>query len=162
MILLITSSSRGQDCAEALEKAVGEQVELSINLKRANALLRGGEYSAVVLDEPLVETEPEAIDVLLHNAGLAIPVYVNLAISGMDRLVRDVKKTIRRQEEERLIAMRAAESLLRSEIRGAVTGILLSTELALNVPDLPEEAESKLRSVCNLAGQIRTRLETVQ
>jgi hypothetical protein len=162
MILFITSSPRGQDCAAALEHAVGEQVELSINLKRANALLRGSEYSAVVIDEPLVETEPEGIDALLRNSGLAIPVYVNLAISGTDRLVRDIKKAMGRHGEERIIAMRAAESLLRSEIRGAVTGILLSSELALNIPDLPEEAEEKLRSVCNLAGQIRARLETIQ
>lgn len=162
MILFVTTSPRGQDFAAALEHAVGEQVELSINLKRANALLRGSEYSAVVIDEPLVETEPEGIDTLLHNSGLAIPVYVNLAISGTDRLVRDVKKAMGRHEEERMIAMRAAESLLRSEIRGAVTGILLSSELALNIPDLPEEAEEKLRSVCHLAGQIRARLETIQ
>lgn len=162
MILLVTTSSRGQDFAAALENALGEQVELAINLKRANALLRGSEYSAVVIDEPLVETEPDSIEILLHNSGLAIPAYVNLAISGTDRLIRDVKQTLRRQDEERMIAMRAAESLLRSEIRGAITGILLSSELALNIPDLPEEAEEKLRSVCHLAGQIRSRLETIQ
>jgi hypothetical protein len=162
MILFVTTSPRGPECATALENAVGEQVELAINLKRANALLRGSEYSAVIIDEPLVETEPEGIDVLLHVCGLAIPVYVNLALSGSGRLIRDIKKAMTRHEEERVIAMRAAESLLRSEIRGAVTGILLTTELAMNVPDLPEEAEEKLRSVCHLAGQIRSRLETLQ
>lgn len=162
MILFVTTSNRGQDCAVALENALGEQVEVAITLKRANALLRGSEYSALLLDEPLVETEPEGVDILLHNSGLAIPVYVNLAISGTDRLIRDVKKAMRRHDEERLIAMRAAESLLRSEIRGAVTGILLSTELALSMPELPEQVEEKLRSVCHLAGQIRSRLETIQ
>jgi hypothetical protein len=58
--------------------------------------------------------------------------------------------------------MRAAESLLRSELRGAVTGILLSTELVLDSQELPFEAEEKLKLVCQLATQIRGRLETVQ
>lgn len=162
MILLVSSSSRGEECSVALERALSEQVEVAINLRRANALLRGSEYSAVVLDEPLVETEPDGLDILLHNSGLAVPIYVNIAISSVERLVREVKKAMRRYEEERLIAMRAAESLLRSEIRGAVTGILLSSELALQVPDLPHDAEQKLKSVCQLASQIRLRLETVQ
>jgi hypothetical protein len=73
-----------------------------------------------------------------------------------------VKVTLRRQEESRMIAIRAAESLLRTELRGAVTGILLSTELALRTPDLPIDAADKMRSVCQLATEIRSRLETIQ
>jgi hypothetical protein len=93
---------------------------------------------------------------------MAVPVYVTLAISSAQRVVRDVKTTLRRHEESRLIAIRAAESLLRTELRGAVTGILLSTELALRAPDLPREAADKMRSVCQLASDIRSRLETIQ
>jgi len=60
-----------------------------------------------------------------------------------------------------MIAIRAAESQLRSEIRDAVTGILLSTELAMRTPELPAEAIEKLASVCQLANGIRSRLESV-
>jgi hypothetical protein len=91
-----------------------------------------------------------------------VPVYVNLSISNSDRVMREVRQALRRHGEARLIAIRAAESLLRCEIRDAITGILLSTELALKTPELPEEAGDKMRSVCHLASQIRSRLETVQ
>jgi hypothetical protein len=50
---------------------------------------------------------------------------------------------------------------LRSEIRDAVTGILLSTELAMRTPEVPAEAIEKLASVCQLASNIRSRLESV-
>ena len=162
MMLLITSSNRASEFSLALEQALGEEVEIADTTKRALAQLRNGEYSAVVLDEAFVETEAEAIDMLLHHSGMAVPVYVNIAISGPNRIVREVKVALRRHEESRLIAMRAAESLLRTELRGAVTGILLSTELALRAPEMPRDAADKLRSVCQLASDIRNRLETIQ
>ena len=162
MILLVTSSSRASEYSGALENAIGEETEIAGTTKRALAQLRNAEYSAMVIDEAFVESEPDAIDMLLRHAGMAVPVYVNLAISNPQRVVRDAKVTLRRQEESRMIATRAAESLLRTELRGAVTGILLSTELALRTPDLPVDAADKMRSVCQLASEIRSRLETVQ
>jgi hypothetical protein len=162
MILLVTSSRNGKGCVEILENAMGESVSLAETVRKAAMMLRADEFSAVVLDDPMVESEPDALDSVLNNAGMAVPVYVNLAIASSNRLVREVRSALRRHEEARLIAIRAAESILRSEIRDAVTGILLSTELALKTPELPMEAEEKLHSVCYLAGQIRSRLETVQ
>ena len=162
MILLITSSSRAPEYSIALGNAIGEEAEIANTTKQALAQLRNGEYTAVVIDEAFVESEPEAIDMLLRHAGMAVPAYVNLAISAPQRVIRDLKVTLRRQEESRMIAIRAAESLLRTELRGAVTGILLSTELALRTPDLPIDAADKMRSVCQLATEIRSRLETIQ
>jgi hypothetical protein len=162
MILLVTSAKAAVDCAKILEAALREGVEVADNVKKAASLARNNDYTALVLDDPMVETEQEALDTLLHNAGMAVPVYVNLAICSADRMVREVKSALRRHEEARLVAIRAAESLLRSEIRDAVTGILLSTELALKTPELPMEAEAKMKSVCHLATQIRSRLEAVQ
>ena len=162
MILLITSPTRATEYSVALEHALGEETEIAGSTKRALAQLRSSEYSAVIIDESFVELEPEAIDMLMRHAGMAVPVYVNLSISGTQRVVRDVRVTLRRNEEARLIAIRAAESLLRTELRGAVTGILLSTELALRTPDLPLDAADKMRSVCQLASEIRSRLETIQ
>ena len=93
-------------------------------------MLRNNEYSAVMLDDPMVEVEGEALESLLNNLGLAVPVYVNLAVSNAERIARELRLALRRNRESRLIAIRAAESQLRSEIRDAVTGILLSAELA--------------------------------
>ena len=159
MLLLVTPSSRGSEFATALNLALGEKVEVAINCRRANSLLRKAEFDTIILDEPIVENEPDGIDVLLENSGIALPVYINLAISGSDRVVREVRTALRRYREERLVAMRSAATLLRTELRGAVAGILLSTELAMKNPAIPEEVLSKLQSVCELAGEIRTRLE---
>ncbi len=162
MILVLTSSTRASEFAVALEHELQEQTEVAPTTKRALHQLRNGEYSAVIFDEAVVESETEAIDILLHHSGMAVPIYVNFAISRPQRVVRDVKAALRRHNESRLIAMRAAESMLRTELRGAITGILLSTELALRTPDIPHEAREKLRSVCQLASDVRSRLETIQ
>jgi hypothetical protein len=162
MILMVTSAKAGQEWAAILESALSESVELAESVRKAASLARNNDYTAVVLDDPMVETELEALDTLLHNSGMAVPVYVNMAICSADRMVREVKSALRRHNEARLVAIRAAESLLRSEIRDAITGILLSSELALKVPELPYDAEEKLKSVCHLASQIRSRLEVVQ
>lgn len=161
MILLVTSSNRRAECGRALEQAVGESVEVCENVRKAASMLRNNEYSAVIMDDPMVEAEGDALESLLNNLGLAVPVYVNLAISNAERITRELRLAMRRNRESRMIAIRAAESQLRSEIRDAVTGILLSTELAMRTPELPQEAIEKLSSVCQLANGIRSRLESV-
>jgi hypothetical protein len=161
MILLLTSSHRRGECRQALEAAIGESVEVCESVRKAASLLRNNEYSAVVMDDPMVEVEAEALESLMGNLGLAVPVYVNLAISNAERIARELRVAMRRQREARLIAIRAAESQLRSEIRDAVTGILLSTELAIRTPEMPMEAVEKLTAVCELASSIRARLEAV-
>ena len=123
--------------------------------------MRSNEYSSVVLDDPMVETEGEALDTLLDHIGLAVPVFVNLAVNSADRIARQLRIAARRHCEARLIALRAAEQQLRSEIRDAVTGILLSTELAMRVPEIPADALDKLTSVFQLASSVRQRLESV-
>jgi hypothetical protein len=161
MILLVTSSHRRVECGIALEQAIGEAVEVCETVRKAASMLRNNEYSAVVLDDPMVEAEGEALESLLNNVGVAVPVYVNLAISNAERIARELRLALRRNRESRLIATRAAESLLRSEIRDAVTGILLSAELAMRIPEVPPDALEKLSSVCQLASSVRARLENV-
>jgi hypothetical protein len=161
MILLVTSSNRRVECGTALEQTVGESVEVCESVRKASSMLRNNEYSAVVMDDPMVEVDADALEALLNNLGLAVPVYVNLAISNADRIARELRLALRRNRESRIIAVRAAESLLRSEIRDAITGILLSTELAMRTSQMPTDAMEKLTSVCQLASHIRSRLEFV-
>ncbi len=161
MILLVTSSNRRMECGAALEKVIGESVEVCETVRKASSMLRNNEYSAVIMDDPMVEADGDALESLLNNMGLAVPVYVNLAISNADRIMRELRLALRRNRESRMIAVRAAESQLRSEIRDAITGILLSTELAMRTPEIPADAIEKLTSVCQLASNVRSRLETV-
>jgi hypothetical protein len=161
MILLVTSSRTGAQIAAQLEEVMKETITVVDTVRRAITMVRENDFTALVLDEPMVEIEPENTDALLQHSGMSVPVYVKLSVSCAQRVAREVRFALRRYQEARMIAVRSAESLLRSEIRDAVTGILLSTELALHVPEMPTEAAQKLRSICVLASQIRDRLESV-
>lgn len=161
MILLVTAASNAQSCAGAVERATGERVQLASSLKQATSQLRSAEFSAVVADQALLDCNVASADLFWKMAGTAIPVFANFAISGEERVVREVKSALLRRDKEKLLAVRAAEAALRSELNGAVTGILLSSELALAQPELPPAVIKKLRSVYDLALQMKSRLEAV-
>jgi hypothetical protein len=159
MILLITAAAKAQELLPMLEQAIGQRVQVAATLCAATRELRNGQFTAVVFDECLLESEPEEGEVALNATDGAICVFVNFAISGTERLLHQVRAALRRRESECSVAQREAEALLRSELNEALTGILLSSELALAVPDLPHAAEAKLRSVYQLATNMRARLE---
>ncbi len=158
MILLVTPSARIKECAHSLQSGTGRPVELAGTLQEAGCKLREREYAAVIIDQFLVEAEPDESDQTLQHLGSAIPVYVNFAISGIDRVVRDTKTALARRKREELVARQSAERAIWSELREDVTAMLLSCDLALAVPNVPPPAVEKLRSVHDLACQIRTRL----
>jgi len=159
MILLITSSNRGQDCALALYDATGQETQWVQTLREAATRLREQTFSAAVIDQFLLETEPEESDQLIEHLSTAFPVYVNFAVSGMERLVRDVRSALHRRKREEAAARRAVVDQLNSEMRETLTAMLLSCELAMAVPDVPGPAVEKIRAIDNLARELRLRLE---
>ncbi|MGB0117720.1 MAG: hypothetical protein WCF61_17170 [Terriglobales bacterium] len=162
MILLVTSIERAGECAEALHNATGDEVVIAESMARATALVRAEEYLAVVLDQYLVETEPDESLTTIEHLGTAIPVQVNLVISGMQRLVREVRAAVQRRRREEGKARRAALGKLQSELNGTVTALLLSTELALETPDLLPAASSKLQAIHELAKKLRWQLGSAE
>jgi hypothetical protein len=159
MILFLTALQEPRACAEAMARATGMKVEVAGSRRRALSLMRAGEHAAVVLDQVLLEREPELGDAVVQHAAAAVPVYVNCAIQDGERVVRQVTAALRRRAQQREAALRAAAWALRSELKGALTGILLSSQLALSAPALPAEVAARLKSVCELAEQMRLRLE---
>jgi hypothetical protein len=159
MILLITSSARGHDCADALHEATGQQTHWVQSVREAATHLREQTYSAAVIDQFLLETEPEESDQIIEHLGTAFPVYVNFAVSGMERLVRDVRSALHRRQREESAARRAVAEQMNSEMRETLTAMLLSCELAMSVPDVPGPAAEKIRAIDNLARELRLRLE---
>jgi hypothetical protein len=159
MILLVTGSKRAQECAAAIARAVNERTETCHKLSLAARSLRSMECSVVVIDEHLVGVDPPGTDLVLKEAEAATPVFVNFAICGIDRVVRDVRSALERRKQERTRALREAESHLQSELTEDLTGILLSSQLALEVPGVPTEAQTLLRSVNQLATRMRQRLD---
>lgn len=158
MILLITPLQGAQECVRAFHEATGENTQIAASLRQAVTHLRSQEYAAVVIDQSLLEAEPVDGDLALQHIGTAVPVHVNFAISGMDRVVREVRAALCRRKREVLVARQAAEETLRSELKGTVTALLLSCEMALSVPDLSSAATSKIRAIHELARQMRSKI----
>jgi hypothetical protein len=160
MILLVTSSARAPECAAALTKATGERVVVAESLSRATMLLRAACYLAVVLDQYLLEGAPGEVETAFAHLGTAIAVPVNLGISGMERLVREVREAVQRREREEVGARKAVMGRIYGELNGTVTALLLSSELALETPGLPAAAAEKIESVHGLVKKLRRQLES--
>lgn len=158
MILLITPSLLGEQSARAIEALAREKVQLAASLKSGLAHLRSREFSVVIFDDGLLEFNRTEGDLLIRRVGTAMPVYVNLGISGTDRVVQQVKAALHRRQEERSLAFRAAEAHLRSELRGDLTALLLTSGMALSEP-LPAAAEAKVRSIQEAAARMKARLQ---
>ena len=135
------------------------EVVVTETLARATTLLRADYYQAVVFDQNLLETEPHEWETTLQHLQTAIPVQVNLAITGKDRLVREVRAALQRRKREEAGARQAAAGKLHSELNGTVTALLLSTELALETEDLPLAALEKIQSVHELVMKLRRQLK---
>ncbi len=162
MILLITPSARAQECAQAIQQATTETVQIASSLQQAATQLRGSEYAGVVIDQFLVEAEPDETELVMQHLGTAVALHINFAISGVERVIREVRAALNRRKRETVAARREAEQILRSELKGTVTALLLSCEMALGVPNLPQTAESKLRTVYDLAREMRSKIGLIQ
>lgn len=158
MILLITPSARGQECATVLKEATSQETHWAENLQQALSLLREQTYDAAVLDQFLLENEPSESDQVFEHLGTAFPVHLNFAISGMERLVREVRSALHRRKREEMQARLSVEQQLRGEVSEFLTAMLLSCELAMAVPEVPARAAEKIRNIDNLARDMRQKL----
>lgn len=161
MILLITPSARGQQCAESLQATTGQETHWAQNLQEAVTLLREQTYAAAVIDQFLLETEPQESEQMLEHLGTAFPVYINFAVTGMDRLLRETRSALHRRQHEESTARRAVKEQMRSEMCETLTAMLLSCELAMSVPDVPVPAAAKIRAIDGLARELRLRLQVI-
>ncbi len=159
MVLLVTSCGRSKECAEAIRRVTGEVVHAVRDLRAAGDELRRVEYAVVAVDQQLWEQDNRLADSVSLACGAAALLIANPAIACADRVAREVSAALRRREGELRRAREEVESRLRTELNEAVTGILLSSELALAGPALPSGAETKIRAVYELAMSIRERLQ---
>ena len=160
MILLVTASSRAAVCATAIEQKTHQTVQIAGSVNQTIELLQAHEYDVLVLDESFQQLEAGAESLVATHAGMAVPIYVNLSLHGAERVALEVKRGLQRLIAEKLAAMRAAENLLRNDLRGELTAILLNSELALRESPLSPGAADKLRVMHELAERMRQKLET--
>ena len=158
MILLISPLAKAQDWAKALQEAATEPAHVAATLRHAVRQLQADEFSAVTIDQLWLDAEPDGLDTILKHMGTAVPVYSNFAISGIERVSRELRSALHRRKRELQVARQEAEQALRRELNDTITALLLSCEMALDVPDLPLLAETKMRAVDALAKEMRIKL----
>ncbi|HTZ57940.1 MAG TPA: hypothetical protein VMB49_07590 [Acidobacteriaceae bacterium] len=161
-VLIITPMADANQFSEFLSNSLGCPVKIASGHRAGVMELRHRDYSVVVLDDCLAETNPAATEALWQNLGMAVPLQINFAFHGGARLAREVKAALGRREQQQTQAMRAAASLLENELKSTVTGLLLQSQLALAEPALSPKLTGKLELVAELVGNLRRTLERAQ
>ncbi len=158
MILMIWSSERARDYAFSIEHAVQQTVQIASSLHQGCECLRAEEFSAVIVDQWVTEAEPEPTSVLFDHLGPAVPVFVNFGISGVERILRELRAALSRRGREMVLARHVARQGLRDELKDDVTALLLSCDVALQESDRGEVSAERLRKIREIANQIKTKL----
>ena len=158
-VLVISSIAGAQNLVSVLEQSVGAKVQVASTRQAGLACLRRCDFAVIVVEENLVETDPEWADLLWQSAGLAIPLQVNFSIKGSARLGREVKTALARRDAEYEMARRVAAKEMENELKGSLTGLLLQSELALREPQGSDALKPKLQLMVALAADIRDRFE---
>jgi signal transduction histidine kinase len=159
MILLITPSQRGSECATAIETALAQPAQAVKSFQEAAFCLRAHTYSAVVIDECLLDADPDQASLLLKHIQTAMPVYINGAINGIPRIVETVQSACQRRMRDEAAARLSAQASLRSELREPLTGIILNCELLLGDANVPVGVKDKIRAMHELARQLGAKLQ---
>src|SRR5271167_353485 len=115
MILLISSLEKAEDLGQSLQEETGEPVQVCATFALAVTHLQGAEFSAVVLDQLLMDAEPDGGETARKHFGRAVPVYINVAVNGTTRVVRELRSALMRRQREIEVAKRDAEQTLRHE-----------------------------------------------
>ena len=157
-ILLVTGIEGARNCADMLAKHLDADVEVAAGRKAAMAALRQREFAAVVVDETVTACDPAAAEAIWERSGLAIPVQINFALSGAERLIREIRAALQRREREQLIARRAAAAAVESELKTTLAGLLLQSQLALSSSEAGTPVAERLQMVTTLAGDLRRQL----
>ena len=157
-ILMVTGIEGARNCAAVVQQELAMDVEVAEGRKQALTALRRREFDVVVIDETLAECDPAGAEKICELAGLAIPLQVNFAVSGVARLIREIRAAVHRRERESLLAHRAAAAAIEAELKSTVAGLLLHSQLALRGAEVPALVAERLRVVAELAGSLRTQL----
>src|SRR5438270_9482149 len=155
MILLVTKSNLAESCAMQLESAMNEDVQTASSLIRARTLFRTGRFRAIVLDECLLQTDPAVAESLLDSCRGACSIFVNMAISGIDRIIRQVKTAARHEEQLQRQAQILATIALKNELKDTMTGLLLALDLACS----RQSSDASLLDVQRLVHRLSAQLD---
>jgi len=155
MLLLATNSALAERCALRIEAEMNESVQAATSLSRARVLFCSGRFRAIILDECLLQADPAATESLLESCRGACTIFVNMAISGIDRVSRQVKAAARHEEQLQRQSQIVATVALRNELKDTMTGLLLALDLACS----RQPSDPSLLQVQNLVHKLSIQLE---
>jgi hypothetical protein len=156
--LIITAMDGIESQAAELAGRLHVTVEVASSRAAALRLLSRRGYAIVVVDQILADSDPQGCELIWKSAGMAIPLQVNFALAGSARLEREMRGALGRREREQQLAITAAAAALDDELKNAITGFLLESQLALAEENIPPRVESRLRTLAGMADQLRERL----
>jgi len=159
MILLVSPSCKGKQVVREIERACDAPVWLVLNLDQADKAMASNEYSALVVDQPVLDMEPDAVSFFLQRAGRGLPIFVSLTVACPERVAAEVRAALARNDQVMRRARQLARDDLRSELKDIVTGLTLECDLTLNLPSVAGDVETRLLRLQNLTGEIRHLLE---
>jgi len=158
MILLITAAPSASDCATRLAQSTGEPITVAGNFFDALARLRTATFDLAILDRNLAEAEPHQARALWAHLESTTVVELNLALTGFDRLMREVQSARKGSEHNRAAARQNATRLLQGEINQTLTTLLLDCDLAARITDLPSSASERIAAIRTDAENLRRQL----
>ena|SRR5579871_2786820 len=159
MILIVTPSSSGPQCAELIGKALNQQANLVTTIRQAISSVRSAEHRVIVMDEDLFEANPAAAAGVGELADGALTIFLNFGITNSDRVIREVKAALRRRERDEATARHSANLQLQGELSNDLTGILVSAQTAMSTPDLPRPVQERLSNLYEIARKLQLRLQ---
>jgi hypothetical protein len=161
MILLVTPLERSGEWVEALRKATGQPVDIQPDFLGATTRLGSEPFEAVVFDQHLIEREPQELDIAFAHLEGAMPVVVNLAVTGIDRLICEVQAALRRQVRAQAAARKIAGANVRNELNGTVMELLQQLDTVVQTRDMSVEVAEKVQSTRELANRLRSQLAAI-
>jgi hypothetical protein len=158
MILLIWTSERAQACAHAIESMFQQPVKVVSTLQQASRALQAQEFSAVLVDQWITEAEPGEADYLIHHLGGAVPVFVNFGISGIERILRELRAALNHRGRETRLAQQNARTVLWNSLKDDVTALFLCCGVILDDPALDRGVAVRVKTLETVANRIKDKL----
>ncbi len=150
-VLLVTAMFGENKCSAVVTRQLNVTVQIVGTRRIALAALRSREYSVLVLDRCMLDSDPAGLELLWQEAGCAIPVEVNLAISGWPRVLREVELALQRRQHEQILAQQSALQFIEGALSTTITGLVLTIQLAMQEPALSPTVVDRLRQAALLA-----------
>jgi len=158
MILLLSPYQNAEQCAAQIKRATRDEVKTVNTLKLALAALRSHPFDLVVADENLLESTPGSAESLLQRMETAAPLVLDLAMLRPEKVAKLAQAARTRRDLDFQLAREKALAELRSDLKSELTGLLISSELALKTADLPARAGEQLNAVLEIARRMESRL----